>query len=262
MRLVFVASWFGLCLGLVVLACAGPVRADDKAGGHAAHPPVTKYQVTVHQDGKEVTKKLDASKEADAREITELLRKGEVGHLKPDKPTNILEIRWDLGLWTLVVFVLLLLILRRAAWGPMLEGLKRRESSIRGAIEEAQRTRDEASRLRDQFQRDVDKTHETVRDMLDEARRDAQHTKDEMLAAARADIQTERDRLRREIEMARDQALHEIWNQTARLATLVSAKAIRRELNQDDHRRLVDEAVAELRDASAEPKRQVASIRT
>jgi F-type H+-transporting ATPase subunit b len=73
-----------------------------------------------------------------------------------------------------------------------------------------------------------------------------------MLAQAKADIQAERDRTRREIAGEKDRALKEIWDQTAQLATLVSAKAIRRELTPDDHRRLVDEALADLQKAGGE----------
>jgi F-type H+-transporting ATPase subunit b len=82
--------------------------------------------------------------------------------------------------------------------------------------------------------------------MMDGARRDAQQLNDEMVAKAKSEITAERDRLRREIESARDQALSEIWKQTAQLATRVSAKAIRRGLSEEDHRRLVDEALTEL----------------
>ena len=65
-------------------------------------------------------------------------------------------------------------------------------------------------------------------------------------AAEPDEIGAERERLHREVGMARDQALKDIWEHTARLATLVSAKTIKRDLGIDDHRRLVDEAVAEL----------------
>jgi F-type H+-transporting ATPase subunit b len=85
--------------------------------------------------------------------------------------------------------------------------------------------------------------------MMDEARRDAQHMAEEMRAKAQADIQADRERLRREIEMARDQALQQIWTQTAQLATAISSKAIRRNISEEDHRRLVDEALTELRQA-------------
>jgi F-type H+-transporting ATPase subunit b len=193
--------------------------------------------------------KITKEKE-DFEDLTSLLREGKVLELSKDKEPNPLEITWDLGLWTLVVFGLLYLFLRKLVWTPMLGGLKKREENIRSAVEDAQKARDEAQRLRDQLQREVDKAHEKVRDILDEGRRHAQQVTDEMIAKARTEIQTERDRLRREIEMARDQALQEIWKKTADLATMISAKVIRRQLSAEDHRRLVEEALTELKGAA------------
>jgi F-type H+-transporting ATPase subunit b len=69
-------------------------------------------------------------------------------------------------------------------------------------------------------------------------------------AKATSEIQADRQRLRREVELARDQALQEIWTQAAQLATLISAKALKREVNTDDHRRLVDDALAELHETT------------
>jgi F-type H+-transporting ATPase subunit b len=162
----------------------------------------------------------------------------------------------DLSIWTLVVFVLLLFVLSKFAWKPMLEGLRRREEGIRNAIREAEQAREEAHRLRDQLQGEVNNAHVKVREILDDARRDAERTTQDMIAKTRTEIQTERERLRREIGIARDQALQEIWKQSAQLATLISAKAIRKKLAPDDHRRLVDEALGELRVAGAEWQRQ------
>jgi F-type H+-transporting ATPase subunit b len=165
-------------------------------------------------------------------------------HAKSD--VDIFEPRLDLGIWTLIVFLVLFFLLRATAWGRIRSGLEKRETSIREAIADAQRTREEAQRLREQFQAEVNRANEKVRDILDEGRRDVQRQADEILAKSRSDIQTERDRMRREIERARDQALQELWGQAAQLATLISAKAIRREVSTDDHRRLVDEALTEM----------------
>jgi F-type H+-transporting ATPase subunit b len=166
----------------------------------------------------------------------------------------------DLAIWTFVVFLVLLFVLGRYAWRPMLEGLQKREHNIRAAQEDAERAREQAQRLRAELQAQMDRAAEQVRDLMDAARRDAQHATEEMLARARVEIQKERERLHREIAMARDQALQEIWNQTAQLATLISAKAIRRQLTTDDHRRLVDDAIAELRQAGKERQREVAGV--
>jgi len=170
---------------------------------------------------------------------------------------DILSPRFDLGIWSIIIFVLLLVVLWKFAWGPMLQGLHHREQTIHQAVEEAVRARDEAQRLREQLQREMDHAHEKVRELLEDARRDADQNTAQMLAKAKADIQTERERLHREIETATDQALQQIWNQTAQLAVLVSTKAIRRQLTPDDHHRLVDEALAEVRQASGNGRRIV-----
>jgi F-type H+-transporting ATPase subunit b len=179
-----------------------------------------------------------------------------------EQTVDIFAPRLDLGCWTLVVFLVLYLVLRRTAWKRIRAGLEKREGGIREAIEDARRSRDEAQRLRNEIEAELKKVPEKVSGLMDDARREGQRLTEEMTAKARADIQGERDRLRREIETARDQALHELWSQTAQLATLVSAKAIRRELSPEDHRRLVDDALAELRKAGDNRERQVAGVRT
>jgi F-type H+-transporting ATPase subunit b len=152
----------------------------------------------------------------------------------------------DLGIWTFAVFLILLGLLWLMAWKPLREGLQKREHGIQAAIDEAKRAREEAQRLREQWQHEMDSANDKVRDLMEGARRDAQRTTEEMVGKARSEIQAERDRLRREIDTAKDQAIKELWNHTANLAAQVSAKAIRRQLTPDDHRRLVEEAMAEL----------------
>ncbi len=95
----------------------------------------------------------------------------------------------------------------------------------------------------------MDQAYAEIPKLLDQARKDAQHLAEEMRAKAQADIQADRQRTLREIEMAKDQAVQEITTYAANLAPLISAKAIQRSLTLEDHRAQVDEAVAELRQA-------------
>lgn len=155
--------------------------------------------------------------------------------------------RYDLGIYTLVVFALLLLILGKFAWGPMMAGLDKREASLRKHHEDADAARVEANKALAEVQARLAKTNDEIRGMLDEARRDAQVVKDQLKAEAAADSQAERDRVRREIETARDQALQDIYQQSVMLAALVSTKAIKRELTPADHTRLLDEALDDLK---------------
>jgi F-type H+-transporting ATPase subunit b len=171
--------------------------------------------------------------------------------LGEEKEKSIFDLRFDLGFWSIVVFLALYFILKKYAWGPILQGLQKREHSIRSAISDAKLAREESEKMRAQLQQELDKAGEKVNVIIEQARRDGQRMTDEMVSKARSEIQVERDRLRREIDMAKDQALQELWGQTAQLATMIAAKAIRRSINVDDHRKLVDEALAEMKQRGA-----------
>jgi len=241
MRLAKLTCWILL---LVTGFATGFAKSEEKK-----KDVIYKGEV-IGPEGMPVERDFNISKKPEElEELKNLLGEGKVLEIAQEKEPNPLALTWDLGLWTLVVFGLLYFFLKKLVWTPMLSGLQKREENIHSAVEEAQKARDEAQRLRDQLQREVDHAQEKVRDILDEGRKHAQRTTDEMIAKARSEIQTERDRLRREIEMARDQALQEIWKRTADLATMVSAKVIRRHLTEEDHRRLVDEALTELQGA-------------
>jgi F-type H+-transporting ATPase subunit b len=83
--------------------------------------------------------------------------------------------------------------------------------------------------------------------MLEEARRDADDLRAKEREAGTREAAAERDRAKREIDAAKDAALQEIYNQSVQLAALMSSKAIRRNMTADDHSRLVEEALAELK---------------
>jgi F-type H+-transporting ATPase subunit b len=160
--------------------------------------------------------------------------------------TNILAPVLDLTIWTSVVFLVLLVVLWLFAWKPLLQVLRKREDDIRASVEEAQRARDEAQRIRTDLEEKMARAAADAQERVDEGRRAAQRQYDEMMAKAKADIQAERDRIHREIEGAKDQALQQIWNQATNLAASISSRALRRPLTPEDHRRLVDEALNEL----------------
>jgi F-type H+-transporting ATPase subunit b len=174
------------------------------------------------------------------------------GHAAPAGPfDSSLNKILDLAIWTVVVFVVLMFVLRKYAWAPMLAGLQKREENIRSALAEAQAAREEAAAARADLQKQLAAAHEQVRAILDEGRRDAQQLRDQEMARTQAEMQAERDRLRREIEMQTDQALQRIWAQAADLATLASAKALGKGITADGHRKLIDEALGEIKASGA-----------
>ncbi|HEY7425592.1 MAG TPA: F0F1 ATP synthase subunit B [Gemmataceae bacterium] len=171
---------------------------------------------------------------------------GEFAHETEEVNRDLFGWAMDLGIWTLVVFLVLLFVLGKFAWKPMMQGLEHRERAIHSALHEAQQARDEAAQLRTQFEEELRKADDRARAVLDEARRAAERSTAEMTAEAQKKIQAEHERLQREMTREYEQARRDIQTQVAQLATLITGKVIRRQIDHDDHRQLVDEALTEL----------------
>ncbi len=152
----------------------------------------------------------------------------------------------DVAIWTILVFLGLFFLLKAKAWGPIQDALEMRERNAVAAAEAAHLARQEAQALRDQFQKEKEEASQRVAGLIDEARRDAQRLADEMKERALVEIAAERERLKREVAVARDQALQEIWQKAATLATQVSSRILPRELSDDDQRRLIELALNDL----------------
>lgn len=155
--------------------------------------------------------------------------------------------RYDLGIFTLIVFGLLCALLYWFAWPKISEGLDRREAAITAARDEAVRVKHEAEEIRAKLQAEFSGAHDQIRAMLDEARRDAEVLRAKEREAGQREAAAERDRAKREIETAKDTALQEIYQRSVQLAALMSEKAIRRKMTLDDQNRLVEESLAELK---------------
>jgi len=160
---------------------------------------------------------------------------------------NVLEPDLVNSIVTLIVFGALLAILYTFAWGPILQGLKAREAAQFAAVDEAKRARDEATAMRSQVQAELAKAADQVRAMLDEARADADALRVTEREAGVKEAQAERERAKREIEVAKDTALDEIYRTAVDLATTLSARTLGRQISADDHRKLLDESLAELK---------------
>lgn len=155
--------------------------------------------------------------------------------------------RYDLGIYTLVVFGLLFFVLAKFAWGPFTQGLRKREQGLLDLRNQAAADRAAAEEMRARLERDMAETRTQVRGMLEEARRDADALRATEREAGAKDAAAERERAKREIEAAKDAALNDIYKQAVELATLLSAKTLSRQITADDHARLLDESLAELR---------------
>jgi F-type H+-transporting ATPase subunit b len=170
-----------------------------------------------------------------------------------EEQPNPLQFKADLAIWTFAVFVVLFFFLKRFAWGPISESLDRRERHIAENIEAARRRDEEARQLLAEYERKLAGAADQVRSMLDEARQDAERTKQEIVAEARAAAQGEQQRAMRDIRTATDAAVEELSQRSADLAVQLAGKIISTKLTPEERSRLVKDSLSKF--ASASPSK-------
>ena len=155
------------------------------------------------------------------------------------------------GVATIVIFILLVAVLGKYAWGPNLAGLKAREEKIRKDIAAAEEARARAEATLRQYNDQLATAEQKVRDLLTKATADAEKLAGSIRTRGQQEAEEIKERAMRDIDAAREQALSEIYQQTADLATRVAEKILRRNLNADDQRGLVNESLQELQTVGA-----------
>ncbi len=152
---------------------------------------------------------------------------------------------------SILIFLLLLAVLGKWAWKPLVSQLQRREQGIAEALEHAQARNKEADDLLAQYKARLDAAQAQAAELLAKSRADAAEAREKILSAAQSEAHRAGESARQEIERAKLDALAELQDTTARLATDVAARVIRKNLSDDDQRRLLSDSLAEIRQRAA-----------
>lgn len=173
----------------------------------------------------------------------------EIGHNAPEGVSQAdfespASFRSDLAIWSFAVFVLLLVLLTKFAWKPIMDGLEKRELGIAETIAATQRANEEAKQMLASYEKRLAEAADEVRGMLEEARRDADATKQTIIGEARKAADEEQARAKREIALATDEALSTIAERAGELAVGVAGKFLGEKLSSDDQQRLIRDSVS------------------
>ncbi len=161
----------------------------------------------------------------------------------------LLRVNPGLWLWTIVIFIAVFLVLRKWGFGPMISKLEARDRTIRGAIEDARREREEAERLLVQQRELLNQARRETAEMLASAQELAERERQRIAGEARVEYEKIVARGRSQIEQETRAAIDQVRQATAALALEVAGKVIRKTLDQPDHKRLAEEFVKELEDS-------------
>jgi F-type H+-transporting ATPase subunit b len=164
----------------------------------------------------------------------------------PGEGSQIPPTDWGLQLWTLVAFVVLLVLLTKFAFKPIAQALDRRGETIKKSIEDAEKQRAEAKKLMEDYQKQVADARNEAGKIIEEARQLGERVRKEVVEKANSEASAVAQRAQEEIQRQKEKGIQEMKDTVAALSVQIASKVIEKEVNEATHRQLVENLIKDL----------------
>lgn len=168
---------------------------------------------------------------------------------------NLLSPSYGLMFWTLAIFVVLLVVLAKFAFGPITASVEARERALEEAINAAKRDREEAARLLAEHRAALDASRGEAQKLIADARVAAERVRAEIVEQAHTEQTRMLERARQEIEAEKSKAITELRREAVELAIAGASKVIEKNLDQPTNRQLVERFLASVTPAAVKASR-------
>jgi F-type H+-transporting ATPase subunit b len=168
-----------------------------------------------------------------------ILLLSEEGHEKP----SLLSVNPGLIIWTIIIFVLLLLLLKKVAWGPLIKALHSREDSIRTSIENAEKQNKDAQELLEQNKKALSEANMQAQKVINEGREMAIKLRDEIISKANEDSRRIVEQAKQEIEQQKLTALQQIKEEISEIAIKAAEKILDETLDEKKQKKIVQDFI-------------------
>ncbi len=166
--------------------------------------------------------------------------------VSPVLAAGIMDLKPGLTIWTAITFLLLLVILSKFAWGPIVKMLDERERTIREAIEQAKKERAEAERMLSEQTSALQAAQREAAALAQRSKQEVEALRADLTAKARKEADDLVASARRQIQEEKSKALAERRGPVADLAIDAAAKLVKANLDDKSQRKLVEEYIAQL----------------
>ena len=156
------------------------------------------------------------------------------------------------AVWTLVIFVLVVILLGKFAWGPVLGLLKQREEFIHKSLSDAKHDRDEAEARLKEYAAKLQSAQREAIGIIEEARRDAERLREELRERAKAEADTMIKNAERQVQLETSRALQQIRKEAVDLSVTIASKLLQRNISKDDNEKLINDALKQI-ESTAQP---------
>ena len=153
-----------------------------------------------------------------------------------------------LMIWTVISFFILLILLRKFAYKPLVGMMSKREETIRESIEEAKRTRESAEELHEKYKQLIAEARGEAKKIIDEGKTLGEQARKDMITKANEESNRIVKRAQEQIAMETERALSKLREQIADLSIAAASKVIDRSLSKEDHMKLLEEYVSKIGD--------------
>jgi F-type H+-transporting ATPase subunit b len=159
---------------------------------------------------------------------------------------TLLSVNPGLIIWTIIIFVLLLFILKKWAWKPLLTSLNNRELLIRESVEKAEELRREADRILNENKKLLEKAEDQSRRIISEGKDYADKLRNDLMTKAQSDASRLVNQAKSEIEREKSSALNELRDEVANLAVQAAGKIIDENLDKKKQKKIVEKFIAKI----------------
>src|SRR6187200_172000 len=151
-----------------------------------------------------------------------------------------------LYIWTIVVFLVLLGLLAKFAWRPLLDALEQRQESIRRALDDAAKAKQELERLQTESQRILAEARGEAESIVARTRDDANRFRDELRQKAQQEAAAIVKNAGKQIELETTRALQQIRHEAVDLSVAIASKLLQRNVSKEDNERLIEDTFRQL----------------
>ena len=148
-------------------------------------------------------------------------------------------------LFQLVAFLILMVLLKKFAWGPLMGIMKERENHIAGEIESAEQSRIETKKLLEEQRELLKESRNESATLIENAKKQAEMQREEIIALAKQESDRLKESAKQEIEQQKEQAVAAIREQVASLSILVASKVIEKEITEADQAKFITDIIQE-----------------
>lgn len=158
----------------------------------------------------------------------------------------MVEVHGGLLFWSVVTFLLLLVVLKKVAWGPIINALEQRENDIKDALNAAEEARKEAEKVSNDYEQSIKDAQRKSQQIIADSKESAEKIKAKIESDASKKAETMLNDAKIQINAEKENAINEIKSIAVDLSIKAASKVVEKNIDNDDNRKLVNDVIAEI----------------